>query len=108
MRRAKRRGKGSSARPWRLGPTQREVICDVMRSAAECNTWLTLRELARLTRYGEASISAQLRHLRKPHCGGFAVEKRPRECEDGTSVLRVARVWEYRVRLAARKRKLSN
>src|SRR5574337_1609349 len=61
--------------------TQREVIRDVMLSAAECRTWLTLREIAGLTRYGEASISAQLRHLRKPEFGGYVGEKRRRRGE---------------------------
>jgi hypothetical protein len=58
--------------------SQREVLRDVMLSAGSCNTWLTLRELSRITRYGEASISAQLRHLRKRKHGGFVIEKRAR------------------------------
>ncbi len=71
--------------------TQFEVIRDVMLSAAECGAWLTLRELGRITGYGEASISAQLRHLRKPQFGGYLVEKRRRgEPNRG--------VWEYRLR----------
>jgi len=45
---------------------QRDVLCDVMLSAGACETWLKLVELSRVTHYGEASISAQLRHLRKP------------------------------------------
>jgi hypothetical protein len=52
-------------------PTQREILRDVMLSAALCDTWLTLRELALLTRFGEASISAQLRHLRKRRYGAI-------------------------------------
>jgi hypothetical protein len=55
------------------------VIRDAMLSAAECDTWLTLGELRALTQYGEASISAQLRHLRKLENGGFEVAKRKRE-----------------------------
>jgi hypothetical protein len=35
------------------GPSQREVLRDVMLSAAQCGSWLTLRELSRLTNYGE-------------------------------------------------------
>jgi hypothetical protein len=70
--------------------TQLEVIRDVMLSAAECGAWLTLRELAGITRFGEASISAQLRHLRKPPFGSYLVEKRRRG--------NAARgVWEYRL-----------
>jgi hypothetical protein len=80
-------------------PTQMEVIRDVMLSAAECGEqilprshpqiwdtsqiaidagWMTLREIADLTNYAEASISAQLRHLRKPHFGGYVIVKRRR------------------------------
>ena len=43
-------------------PTQRDVLRDVMLTAGKYGAWMTLRELARLTRYGETSISAQLRH----------------------------------------------
>ena len=81
--------------------SQREIIRDVMLSAADCETWLTLGELRALTRYGEASISAQLRHLRKTENGGYDVVKRQRE-----GGLRVGRpgadgrgdcMWEYRI-----------
>ena len=80
--------------------SQREIIRDVMLSAAECETWLTLGELRALTRYGEASISAQLRHLRKAENGGYDVVKRHRE---GVSPERPGTdgrgecVWEYRM-----------
>jgi hypothetical protein len=57
---------------------QLDVIRDVMLSASECATWLTLREISQLTKYGEASISAQLRNLRKQEFGGFVLEKRSR------------------------------
>ena len=80
--------------------SQREIIRDVMLSAAECDTWLTLGELRALTRYGEASISAQLRHLRKSEHGGYEVVKRHRE---GVSQARPGVdgrgecVWEYQI-----------
>ncbi len=80
--------------------SQREIIRDVMISAADCETWLTLGELRALTRYGEASISAQLRHLRKMENGGYDVVKRHRE---GASPERPGTdgrgecVWEYRI-----------
>lgn len=80
--------------------SQREIIRDVMLSAAECDTWLTLGELRALTRYGEASISAQLRHLRKAENGGFEVGKRHREdAGPGRSDVdgRGECVWEYRI-----------
>ena len=80
---------------------QRDVLCDVMLSAGQCETWLTLYELGRLTGYGEASVSAQLRHLRKPEFGGYEVDKRQR------SLGRVVRsesgpLWEYRLRRSVR------
>jgi hypothetical protein len=87
------------------------VIRDVMLSAAECASqvsappysqlwnaphiagdasWMTLREISDLTNYGEASISAQLRHLRKPHFGSYVIEKRRRwPVPNGP--------WEYRI-----------
>jgi hypothetical protein len=80
--------------------SQREVIRDVMLSAADCATWLTLGELRALTLYGEASISAQLRHLRKAENGGYEIAKRQRE---GAASLRPGTggraewVWEYRI-----------
>jgi hypothetical protein len=82
-------------------PSQREVLRDVLLSATECGSWLTLRELSQLTQFGEASISAQLRHLRKPKYGSYVVEKRVRrntvvsEPEHGA-------IWEYRLRRGAK------
>jgi hypothetical protein len=78
--------------------SQREVIRDVMLATADCDTWLTLGELRALTRYGEASISAQLRHLRKMENGGYELTKRHRE---GAAVAHPAAdgrgecIWEY-------------
>jgi hypothetical protein len=79
-----------------FAPSQREVLRDVLLSATECGSWLTLRELSQLTQYGEASISAQLRHLRKAKYGSYVVEKRVRrdlvvrDAEHGA-------IWEYRL-----------
>src|SRR5262245_27858588 len=81
---------------------QRDVLRDVMLSATECDTWLTLEELARVTRYPAAGISAQLRHLRKPRHGGFLLRKRCRAVEK-TPLSRVevefahGPLWEYRL-----------
>jgi hypothetical protein len=58
--------------------TQREIVRSVKRMAAQCESWMTLAELARKTSYPEASISARLRHLRKPENGGHEVGKRRR------------------------------
>jgi len=77
-------------------PTQRDVVRDVMLAAGKYGAWMTLRELARLTRYGETSISAQLRHLRKTRCGGYVLEKRVRKPDVVSSEEHFV-VWEYRL-----------
>ena len=91
-------------------PTQREVLRDVMLAAGKYGAWMTLHELARLTRYGEASISAQLRNLRKAVCGGYVLEKRVRRPEVVSSEEHFV-VWEYRLtprhRVSAARRAIS-
>jgi hypothetical protein len=80
--------------------SQMEIIRDVMLSAADCDSWLTLEELRKLTRFGEASISAQLRHLRKTENGGFEVVKRHRDGvlpERAGADRRGECVWEYQL-----------
>jgi len=62
---------------------QHEVIRDYMLRTG----WKTLGEIERALGYPQASISAQLRHLRKPCFGNHIVQKRRRT--DGT--------WEYSV-----------
>ena len=49
--------------------------------------WKTLAEISEKTGYPEASVSAQLRHLRKPEFGSYRVDKR--RVTQGT--------WEYKV-----------
>src|SRR6266436_2169192 len=83
---------------------QRDVLCEVMLSARECETWLTLEELSKLTHYPPASISAQLRHLRKPEYGGYAVEKRPREVGKVLRGEDFGTLWEYQLRHAVRRK----
>jgi hypothetical protein len=84
--------------------TQRQILCDVMLAAAACEAWLTLEEFALLTRFGEASISAQLRHLRKPSCGGFVIEKRLRDAaESPRRPAQSGALWEYRLLPPARR-----
>jgi hypothetical protein len=80
----------------RILPTQRDVVRDVMLAAGKYGAWMTLREVARLTRYGETSISAQLRDLRKARCGGYVLEKRVRKPEVVSSEEHFV-VWEYRL-----------
>jgi hypothetical protein len=81
--------------------TQLAVIRKLMTAAAMRGWWLTLGEIAQDTQFGEASISAQLRHLRKRKFGNCRVEKRirrlvpkrrwpARKADSGV-------VWEYRV-----------
>jgi hypothetical protein len=74
-----------------------------MLSARQCETWLTLDELTKLTHYPPASISAQLRHLRKPQFGGFAVEKRPRSFGRAMCGEEFGTVWEYQLRRKVRR-----
>lgn len=76
---------------------QREVIRDVMLSAGQCATWLTLDELAKLTHYPPASISAQLRHMRKPRFGAYEVVKRCRRVDKAMRAEGFGTVWEYSV-----------
>lgn len=60
---------------------------EVIRDCVLYGGWWTLNELSKKLGYPEASISAQLRHLRKPAFGEYRVEKRRREG---------AGTWEYR------------
>jgi hypothetical protein len=83
---------------------QRDVLCDVMLSARQCETWLTLDELSKLTHYPPASISAQLRHLRKPEYGGYAVEKRPRAVGKVLRGEDFGTIWEYQLRRVIRRK----
>lgn len=82
---------------------QRDVLCDVMLSASQCDTWLTLEELAKLTHYPPASISAQLRHLRKQEFGGYEVEKRQRVSGRILHGEDFGTVWEYRLQRGVRR-----
>jgi hypothetical protein len=78
-------------------PTQLEVLRGVLLLAAQCESWMTLGELARKTHFPEASISAQLRHLRKAEHGAYCVAKRHRKSEDALRANTNERVWEYRI-----------
>jgi len=66
------------------------------------DAWMSLEELANKTRYPQASISAQLRHLRKQQYGGFVVEKRRRKWEEAKKTSVREKVWEYQVRRVMR------
>lgn len=60
---------------WR---SQHDVVRDILLSAAQCGTWLTLAELATLTRFPEPSIAAQMRAMRTSRRGGYIIAKRRR------------------------------
>jgi biotin operon repressor len=95
----RREGSGERTRGEpRTTRSQREVVRDVMLLAAIYDAWMSLEELANKTRYPQASISAQLRHLRKRQYGGFVVEKRRRKWEEVKKASVREMVWEYQVR----------
>ncbi len=74
----------------RLGRQLRAVI-----RAMEAGGWWTLRELEARTDSPGASVSAQMRHLRKKRFGSHTVERRPRgDRRNG--------LWEYRLELNPR------
>jgi hypothetical protein len=90
-------------------PRQLDAIRDLMIAAGERGEWLSLADISALTQFGEASISAQLRNLRKRRYGGYSVDKRRRRIaadapdrmpkhnvEAHAQDLRDA-PWEYRV-----------
>jgi hypothetical protein len=84
--------------------TQLAAIRELTTRASARGIWLTLAEIAEATEFAEASISAQLRHLRKAHHGGYHVEKRRRQSVRGAATMRKIRdtrrgpmIWEYRV-----------
>jgi len=69
---------------------QHERVRDLMRDGR----WRSLNEIAASTGDPAASISAQLRHLRKARFGGWIVEKRPR-------LDRARGLYEYRLMAGA-------
>jgi hypothetical protein len=71
--------------------TQLAAIRELMQRASARGVWLTLGEIAEVTEFAEASISAQLRHLRKPHHSGHRVEKRRRSPLGAAPVARARR-----------------
>jgi hypothetical protein len=81
-----------------LPRTQRDTVRDVLLLAARYDAWMTLDELARKTEFPPASISAQLRHLRKVEHGGYLVEKRRREWAEKAQSGRRVRVYEYQIK----------
>ena len=69
----------------RLGAQIRRVLQTML-----VGDWLTLAEIHERTHDPEASISAQLRHLRKARFGGHTIERRRRGEASGG-------LWEYRL-----------
>lgn len=76
---AARRGRfnGEDYVPGRDDPRLRAQVFRIFVAMISGN-WRTLREIAQITGDPEASISAQLRHLRKPRFGSYNLEKRHR------------------------------
>lgn len=79
---------GSDYVPERDDERLRGQIRDVW-EAVRSGEWYSLRELERITSHPQASISAQLRHLRKPRFGGMTIEKR--YCGNGLFEYRLAK-----------------
>jgi hypothetical protein len=83
--------------------TQLAAIRELTTRAGAHGLWLTLGEIAEATQFAEASISAQLRHLRKPRHGEHRVEKRRRGRMQKAAAPKICDrrrgpvIWEYRV-----------
>lgn len=58
--------------------TQHERVKECMMTGR----WLSLEEISEQTGDPVASVSAQLRHLRKPRFGAYTIERRPRGNRD--------------------------
>ena len=70
--------------------TQFDDILHLMQTSSEkVNQWWTLREIADVFGYGEASISAQLRNMRKPEYGFKVLKRRRGDPMQG--------LWEYQL-----------
>jgi len=87
----------SRYRTLRTRRSQRDVLLELLRMAARRSAWLTLDEMARETNFPQASISAQLRHLRKREHGSWKIERQRREW------VALQLVWEYRLAGKARR-----
>lgn len=55
-----------------------ETQLDRILSALQAQAWLTLVELAEITKSPVASVSAQIRNLRKEEHGGHTINRRRR------------------------------
>lgn len=66
---------GSDYVPERDNPRLKGQLLRVWHEVKD-GRWLTLRAIADATGDPEASVSAQLRHLRKERFGGFEIDKR--------------------------------
>ena len=80
-----------------FGPTCEEVDAprlltqlEKIKAYLSTHQWYTLAEIEAYTGYGQASISSQLRHLRKAKFGSFTVTKRRRAGGRGGT-------WEYQL-----------
>lgn len=74
---------------WAIDHSRLERQMDKIRIHMLAAGWRSLGEIEQATGYPQASISAQLRHLKKAQFGGHRLEKRRRQDRGGT--------WEYRL-----------
>lgn len=71
--------------------TQWSLILEYMQTNAAQGKWVTLSDIAGGLGYGEASISAQLRNLRKPRYGSHVILRR--------SSISGPEMWEYMLQI---------
>ena len=78
----------SDSKPRKPLAGQTERVYLALKSA----TWLTLPELHKMTNDPISSISAQIRHLRKPEFGSYTIKRRRRgPAEQGLVEYRLVR-----------------
>lgn len=80
-----------NARDCERAESQLGVIHELMKDGE----WRTLAEIEKTTGYPQASISAQLRHLKKHRFGAHIVEKQRREFPSRSAA--DSGTWEYRM-----------
>ncbi len=70
--------------------TQMKAVRDFMFGRKD---WKTLGEIEEATGFPQASISAQLRHLKKDRFGGYNLQKRRRKEGGGTYEYQLREPW---------------
>ena len=80
------------AKPARTGE---EVLLAILKACQAPEVWLTLEELAKLANTRVASVSAQLRNLRKHRFGRHKINKRIRTIDHKKGKPGCRILWEY-------------